>query len=146
MRHETSSPWIMRRLTTLFPSEFLEEHAEELAGKAWRERDETGRHELWSSASGEIRAYLDASDLAEWVRVKEAGVSKKYSQELARRTMDAMHELSKNRLGKTKRQRSKDGLSYQETRLVLKADVEIPGERLSESKGGDPTTDTAAGE
>ncbi|WP_458208767.1 hypothetical protein [Haladaptatus sp. NG-SE-30] len=49
---------------------------------------------------------------------------KKYSQELARRTMDAMHELSKNRLGKIKRQRSKDGLSYQETRLVLKADVD----------------------
>ncbi|WP_435158956.1 hypothetical protein [Haladaptatus sp. DFWS20] len=41
-------------------------------------------------------------------------VSKKYSQELARRTMDAMHELSKNRLGKIKRQRSKDGLSYQD--------------------------------
>ncbi|RBI59786.1 hypothetical protein DMJ13_22015 [halophilic archaeon] len=119
---------------------------DKLAGKAWRERDDTGRHELWSSGSGEIRAFLDASDLAEWIRVKEVGVSKKYSQELARRTMDAMHELSKNRLGKTKRQRSKDGLTYQETRLVLKADVEIPGERLSENANGDPTTDTAAGE
>ncbi|MFC6772101.1 hypothetical protein ACFQDD_11345 [Halorubrum pallidum] len=30
MYHETSSSRIMRRLTTLFPSEFLEEHAEEL--------------------------------------------------------------------------------------------------------------------
>ena len=30
MHNETSSPRIMRRLTTLFPSEFLEEHAEKL--------------------------------------------------------------------------------------------------------------------
>ncbi|MFB9807166.1 hypothetical protein ACFFQF_18890 [Haladaptatus pallidirubidus] len=45
-------------------------------------------------------------------------MSKKYSQELARRTMDAMHELSNGRLEKTKRQLSKDGLSYQEIRLV----------------------------
>lgn len=49
-------------------------------------------------------------------------------------------------LGKIKCQRLKDGLSYQEIRLVLKADVEIPGERLPESTDGDPATDAAAGE
>jgi chromosome segregation ATPase len=38
------------------------------------------------------------------------------------------------RLGKIKRQRSKDGLSYQETRLVMKADVEIPGEVTTETR------------
>ncbi|WP_076432402.1 hypothetical protein [Haladaptatus litoreus] len=119
---------------------------DELAGKVWRERDEAGRYSLWSKDSGEIRAYLDASDLAEWIRLKESGVSKKYSQELARRTMDAMHELSKNRLGKVKRQRSKDGLSYQKTRLVLKADVELPGEITSTDADDNPTTDGVAGE
>ena len=73
-------------------------------------------------------------------------VSKKYSQELARRTMDAMHELSNGRLGKIKRQRSKDGLSYKETRLVLKADVELPGEVRNKSADDSPTTDAGAGE
>ena len=119
---------------------------DELAGKVWRERDEAGRYSLWSKGSGEIRAYLDASDLAEWIRLKESGVSKKYSQELARRTMDAMHELSNKRLGKIKRQRSKDGLSYQETRLVLKADVELPGEVTSSNTDDSPATDESAGE
>ncbi|MFB9808647.1 hypothetical protein ACFFQF_27435 [Haladaptatus pallidirubidus] len=119
---------------------------DELAAKVWRERDDASRYSLWSTGSGEIHAYLDASDLAEWIRLKECGVSKKYSQELARRTMDAMHELSKNRLGKTKRQRSKDGLRYQETRLVLKADVELPGEVTNNDTDNSPTTDEVAGE
>ncbi|MFB9808612.1 hypothetical protein ACFFQF_27245 [Haladaptatus pallidirubidus] len=119
---------------------------DELAGKVWGERDEAGRYSLWWRGSGEIRAYLDASDLAEWIRLKESGVSKKYSQELARRTMDAMHELSNRRLGKIKRQRSKNGLCYQETRLVLKADVELPGEVTSNDTDDSPTTDEVAGE
>jgi uncharacterized coiled-coil protein SlyX len=119
---------------------------DELASKAWREHDDAGRYSLWSKGSDEIRAYLDASELAEWIRLKESGVSKKYSQELARRTMDAMHELSNGRLGKIKRQRSKDELSYQETRLVLKADVELPREVTSDETNDSPTTDTVAGE
>ncbi|MFH5802175.1 hypothetical protein [Haladaptatus sp. CMAA 1911] len=57
-----------------------------------------------------------------------------------------MHELSNGRLGKIKRQRSKDGLSYQETRLVLKADVELPGEVSAENTNDTPTTDGVAGE
>ena len=60
--------------------------------------------------------------------------------------MDAMHELSKNRLGKIKLQRSKDGLSYQETRLVLKADVELPGEVTNRDTDDNPATDEGAGE
>ncbi|WP_458190099.1 hypothetical protein [Haladaptatus sp. NG-WS-4] len=119
---------------------------DELASKAWRERDDAGRYSLWSTGSGEIRTYLDASDLAEWIRLKESGVSKKYSQELARRTMDAMHELSKHRLGMTKRKRSKDGLQYRETRLVLKADVELPGEVSNNNTNDSPATDEAARE
>ncbi|WP_423746680.1 hypothetical protein V5735_19375 [Haladaptatus sp. SPP-AMP-3] len=113
---------------------------DELAGKVWRECDEAGRYSLWSKGSGEIRAYLDASDLAEWIRLKESGVSKKYSQELARQTMDAMHKLSKNRLGKIKRQRSKDGLSYKVIRLVLKTEGELHGEGTKENINMTPTT------
>ena len=62
--------------------------------------------------------------------------------------MDAMHELSKNRLGKIKRQRSKDGLSYQDTRLVFKSDIELPDDVSKESTDADdsPATDGVAGE
>ncbi|MFB9809531.1 hypothetical protein ACFFQF_32680 [Haladaptatus pallidirubidus] len=119
---------------------------DELAGKVWRERDEAGRYSLWSKGSGEIRTYLDASELADWIRLKESVVSKKYSQELARQTMDAMHELSNARLRKIKQQRSKDRLSYQETRLVLKADVELPGEVTNRDTNDSPATDAVAGE
>ncbi|WP_227779227.1 hypothetical protein [Haladaptatus pallidirubidus] len=57
-----------------------------------------------------------------------------------------MHELTKNRLGKTKRQRSKDGLSYQETCLILKANVELPGEVANKNTDDSPTIDEGAGE
>ncbi len=60
--------------------------------------------------------------------------------------MDAMHELSSGRLGKIKRQRSKDGLNYQESCLVLKADVELPGEVTNRDAENSPTTDEGAGE
>ncbi|WP_227377126.1 hypothetical protein [Haladaptatus halobius] len=51
-----------------------------------------------------------------------------------------------DRLGKIKRQRFKDGLSYQETRFVLKADVELPGEVTNNNTDDSPTTDAVAGE
>ncbi len=60
--------------------------------------------------------------------------------------MDAMHELSNGRLGKIKRQRFKDGLSYQETRLVLKTDIELPGEVTNKDTDDSPATDGVAGE
>jgi len=62
--------------------------------------------------------------------------------------MDVMHEPSNKRLGKIKRQRSKDGLSYQETRFVLKAYVELPDGISKENTDVDdsPTTDGVAGE
>ncbi|GAA0196717.1 hypothetical protein ACFFQF_32760 [Haladaptatus pallidirubidus] len=60
--------------------------------------------------------------------------------------MDALHELSNGRLEKIKCQRTKDGLSYQETRLVLKADVELPGEVTNNDADDSPATDEVAGE
>jgi len=118
---------------------------DELAAKAWRKRDDAGRHALWSKGSNSVRCYLNASELAQWIRVKEDGVSKKYSQELARRTMDAMIELAKGRLGKTKTDRRKDGLAYRESRVVLKADVDLPGEIGPAATSADPTTNAVAG-
>ncbi len=57
-----------------------------------------------------------------------------------------MHKLSIELLGNIKRHRFKDGLSYQETRLVLKADVELSGEVTSNNTDDSPTTDGGAGE
>jgi vacuolar-type H+-ATPase subunit I/STV1 len=114
---------------------------DELAAKAWRERDDAGRYGLWSKGSGEWRVYLKSSDLTEWIRANEDGVSKNWAQELARRTMDAMISLSKSRLGKKRKNRTADGLSYQENVVVLKADVDLPGEIASDA----PDTDEVAG-
>jgi outer membrane murein-binding lipoprotein Lpp len=114
---------------------------DELAAKAWRERENAGRYELWSKGSGPVRVYLDSSALAQWIRAREQGVTKKYSQELARRTMDAMRQLSKNRLVEKKKQRRKDGLQYKERRLVLMQEAELPGETTT-----DPATDEAVGD
>ncbi|SEL87032.1 hypothetical protein [Haloferax larsenii] len=102
---------------------------DELAAKAWRQRDDPGRYKLWSKGGADVRVYMTAPDLADWIRQEEAGVSKKYSQELARRTIDAMIELARGKLGKTKRKRRTDGLTYHETRVVLHQGTELPGER-----------------
>ena len=74
----------------------------------------------------------------------EEGVSKNYAQELARRTLDAMAELSKLRLVTTQKKRTADGLTYKENVVVLKDDVDLPGEpSLGDSDG--PATDEVAG-
>ena len=48
--------------------------------------------------------------------------------------------------GKIKRQRFKDGLSYQETQLVLKENVEISREVTSNDTDAAPAIDTVAEE
>ncbi|WP_128479005.1 FtsB family cell division protein [Halorussus pelagicus] len=60
---------------------------DELAAKAWRERDNPGRYQLWTSGSSGWRVYLKSSDLTDWIMRHESGVSKNYAQELA--TADA---------------------------------------------------------
>lgn len=101
---------------------------DELAAKAWRQRDETGRYGLWSKGSGDVRVYLRSSALAEWIRSTEAGISKSYSQELARRVLDSMRDLAKDRLVKTRQKHEKDGLQYPELQVELRSHVELPGE------------------
>lgn len=96
-----------------------------LAAKVWAERDDG---DLWRKGSGDVREYVDASDLRHWIRREESGVSKEYAKKLVSRTIDALQEYSQYRLVVTKRKRRKDGLQYKERRVVLKSDVEIPGE------------------
>ncbi|GGL70181.1 hypothetical protein [Halocalculus aciditolerans] len=98
-----------------------------LAAKAWRERREDNWG-LWSDGSGDIDQWADASDLKSWIRREESGISDEYAKKLVSRTIDALLDLSKNRLGVTKRTHRKDGLRYKERRIVLKSDVSIPGE------------------
>jgi len=117
---------------------------DQLAAKAWRERDDPGRYQLWTSGSSGWRVYLKSSDLADWIRANEEGVSKSYAQELARRTLNAMQELSKHRLITTQKKRTADGLTYKENVVVLTEEADLPGERsLGESDG--PATDEVAG-
>ncbi|WP_135855308.1 DNA adenine methylase [Halorussus salinus] len=117
---------------------------DELTAKAWRERDDPGRYQLWTSGSSGWLVYLKSSDLADWIRANEEGVSKSYAQELAQRTLDAMQELSKHRLITTQKKRTADGLTYKENVVVLTEEADLPGERsLGESDG--PATDEVAG-
>lgn len=76
---------------------------DELAAQAWRKRDDARKYGLWSKGSKDVRVYLTSSDLTDWIMTREKGVNKNYAQELARRTMDAMLELSKHRLTDKKR-------------------------------------------
>ncbi|WP_135855260.1 hypothetical protein [Halorussus salinus] len=117
---------------------------DELAAKAWRERDDPGRYNLWTSGSSGWRVYLKSSDLADWIRANEEGVSKNYAQELARRTLDAMTELSKHRLITTQKKRTTDGLTYKENVVVLTEEADLPGEPSLGETGG-PATDEVAG-
>ncbi|GGL45116.1 hypothetical protein GCM10009037_30640 [Halarchaeum grantii] len=97
-----------------------------LAAKAWAERHEdTG---LWQHGSGDVREYIDASDLRHWIRREESGISEAYAKKLVSRTIDALQEYTHHRLTVMKRRRRKDGLQYKERRIVLRSDVEVPGE------------------
>jgi len=96
-----------------------------LAARAWRAREEGG---LWEKGSGEIHQYVDAGSLKTWIRREEDGVSKDYAKKLASRTIEALKDLTKNRVGIKKKNHRKDGLRYKERRVVIKSDVEIPGE------------------
>ncbi|MFB9811943.1 hypothetical protein [Haloarcula sebkhae] len=103
----------------------------QLAAKAWRER-EAGR--LWNNGSGSVRHYVDASDLRTWIRREEQGVSETYAKKLVSRTLDALQELTKDRLCIERRSRRKDGLNYKERRVVLPADSAIPGETTGQEE------------
>lgn len=98
-----------------------------LAANAWAARH-TETDTLWQSGSGDVREYVDASDLRHWIRRHESGISEAYAKKLVSRTIDALQEYTHHRLIVMKRQQRTDGLQYKERRIVLRTDVEIPGE------------------
>jgi hypothetical protein len=118
-----------------------------LAARVWRARDDPG-DDLWNRGCNGVRAYLDAGELATWIRIEEGDVSRDYATKLARRTIHALLELSRHRLYDELRSRRSDGLQYKERRLVLPADAEIPGESgsVGADGAGGPSTGGVAGD
>lgn len=74
-----------------------------------------------------MREYVDAGELAQWLRHNKPGVNKEYSQKLASRTIDALTDLTKGRLYVKQKNRRKDRLSYKERCVVLPDESAIPG-------------------
>lgn len=94
---------------------------------------------------------MDAGELATWIQIQEGDVSRDYATKLARRTIDALLDLSNHRLYDELRSRRADGLKYKERRVVLPADAAIPGEMRSdnesmESERTEPATTGVAGD
>lgn len=98
-----------------------------LAAEVWRDRNQE-RSTLWNDGCNSVRAYLDAGELARWLRHNETGINKEYSQKLAGRTIDALVDMTNGRLYVKRKNRRKDGLAYKERRVILPEDSEIPGE------------------
>ena len=82
-----------------------------LAAEAWRER-EGEMDTIWNAGCNGVRTYLDGGELAAWIRAREPGVSREYSQKLAGRTIDAMIDIANGRLHTQLKNRRKDGLRY----------------------------------
>ncbi|WP_255681319.1 hypothetical protein [Natrinema sp. SYSU A 869] len=100
-----------------------------LAAMLWRARsDPNVGDDPWQEGCKDIREYVKASDMKHWIRRQESGVNDAYAKKLVSRTIDALLELSKNRLAICKQTERKNGLPYTERRVLLKTDAPIPGE------------------
>ena len=60
-------------------------------------------------------------------------MNKEYSQKLAGRTIEALLDLTKDRLYVKRKNRRKDELSYKGRRILLPDESEIPGETTFET-------------
>ncbi|WIV68822.1 hypothetical protein [Natrialbaceae archaeon AArc-T1-2] len=100
-----------------------------LAAKLWKARtDASVGDDPWEPGGAGIKAYVTASDLKHWIRRQEPGISDAYAKKLVSRMIDPLLDLSRNRLAIRRRTERKNGLEYTERRIVLPADVDIPGE------------------
>jgi len=100
-----------------------------LAAKLWKARaDDTVGDNPWKNGSQTIREFVKASDLKQWIRRQDPGISESYAKKLVSRTIDALLDLTKNRIAIRRKQERKNGLSYTERRIILPSDVSIPGE------------------
>jgi len=103
-----------------------------LSAKLWKARaDSSVGDNPWKPGGSEVREYVTASDLKHWIRRQEPGISEAYAKKLVSRMIDPLLDLSKNRLAIRKRTERKNGLEYTERRIVLPADVDIPGKTVS---------------
>ncbi|WP_254531319.1 hypothetical protein [Natrinema gelatinilyticum] len=111
-----------------------------LAVKLWRARsDPSVGDNPWQEGCKGVREYVKASDMKHWIRRQEKGVSDAYAKKLVSRTIDALLELSKNRLAIRKQTERKNGLPYTERRVLLKTDVSIPGETAKATGSLEPS-------
>ena len=109
-----------------------------LAAKLWQVRtDSTVGDDPWETGCKDVRAYVTAGDLKHWIRRQEDGISDAYAKKLVSRMIDALLELSKNRLAVHRKTQRKNGLSYTERRLVLPTDADVPGTDTSRTTGTD---------
>ncbi|WP_207591639.1 hypothetical protein [Halomontanus rarus] len=132
---------MLRSTTNALPSR--------LAAKLWKARtDPTAGDDPWRSGCKNVREYVKASDLKHWIRRQEPGTSDAYAKKLVSRTIDALLDLSKNRLAIRRKRERKNGLEYTERRVLLTAEAEIPGETGSTdaNRRTDPTTTDVTGE
>ncbi|APX98399.1 coiled-coil domain-containing protein [Natronorubrum daqingense] len=101
-----------------------------LAAKLWRSRtDPSVGDDPWERGCKNVREFVTASDLKHWIRRQEPGITESYAKKLVSRTIDALLDLSKNRLAVRRRTERKNGLEYTERRVIVPADASIPGER-----------------
>ncbi|NUC74815.1 hypothetical protein HTZ84_21360 [Haloterrigena sp. SYSU A558-1] len=115
-----------------------------LAAKLWQARtDPSVGDDPWERGCKDVAEYVTASDLRHWIRRREPGISESYAKKLVSRTIDAVLDLSKNRLAVRRKTERKNGLEYTERRLLLPADASIPG---AGSRDGATTTGDEAGE
>ncbi|WP_323173644.1 hypothetical protein [Natrialba sp. PRR66] len=112
-----------------------------LAAKLWKARTDPGVGDNpWEKGGAGVREYVSASDMKHWIRRQEKGVSDGYAKKLVSRTIDALLDLSKNRLAIKRKRQRKNGLEYTERRVLLMSDAEIPGEGTRAAEQSDPET------
>ena len=115
-----------------------------LAAKLWQARaDPSVGDDPWKRGCKDVDEYVTASDLKHWIRRQESGISESYAKKLVSRTIDAILDLSKNRLAVRRTSQRKNGLEYTERRVILPADASIPGESRRSDRGEKPDPETA---
>ncbi|GAA1280338.1 hypothetical protein GCM10009725_30120 [Aeromicrobium tamlense] len=112
----------------------------ELAAKLWKARDGSNdRPNPWREGSGEVREYVKSSDIKSWILRQEGDIKDEYAKKLVSRTISRLIDYSNNRVAVQKKNQRKNGLTYKERFVEIRADVQIPGE-TAEKKDQPETT------
>ncbi|WP_049928729.1 hypothetical protein [Halopiger goleimassiliensis] len=112
-----------------------------LAAKLWTARtDPSVGDNPWKNGTAGVREYVTASDMKHWIRRQEQGISDDYAKKLVSRTIDALLELSGNRLAIERKRQRKNGLEYTERYVRLMEDADIPGDGTGATDRTNPGT------